>query len=368
MRARGDGSLPVDGWSGDAEWTGWIPFEELPHLYDPPEHFIVTANNRPAARGYPYTFGVDWPEPFRATRITELLRGRTNADAGRLRADPGRHRVAPCEGAAAAAARSMRVRTSAAGKQALDMLRRWDGDVSAGSARRGDLRGVVSAADAEASPATSSDPLATDSVRRPIQVRHPVPHEHADRERRRRGATMCRPARAETCDDAVTAALQRGGRGSRGASRRRHGRAGAGTPSTARSFRIRDSTRSLRCAGSSAARCRTAATGAPSTSARFRPVGRTTSARSPATARSSTSRPPTTAASSSTSGSRAIPCRSTTTIFSRIGRRCDIGGCAWSGPRSSTARSGRLRLDAERRLKSLRTRELVSFVVAPRAA
>ena len=31
------------------EWTGWIPFDELPHLYDPPEHFIVTANHRPGA-------------------------------------------------------------------------------------------------------------------------------------------------------------------------------------------------------------------------------------------------------------------------------------------------------------------------------
>ena len=39
------------------EWTGWIPFDELPHLYDPPEHFIVTANHRPAAPGYPYTLG-----------------------------------------------------------------------------------------------------------------------------------------------------------------------------------------------------------------------------------------------------------------------------------------------------------------------
>ena len=90
MRARGDGSLPVDGWSGEAEWTGWIPFDELPHLYDPPEHFIVTANNRPAGSGYTHTLGVDWPEPFRATRITELLRGRTKLtpdDFARIQSD-----------------------------------------------------------------------------------------------------------------------------------------------------------------------------------------------------------------------------------------------------------------------------------------
>ena len=32
------------------EWTGWIPFTDLPHTFDPPEHFIVTANNRPMPR------------------------------------------------------------------------------------------------------------------------------------------------------------------------------------------------------------------------------------------------------------------------------------------------------------------------------
>ena len=38
--------------TGDAEWTGWVPFEALPHLYDPPSHVIVTANHRPAPPSY----------------------------------------------------------------------------------------------------------------------------------------------------------------------------------------------------------------------------------------------------------------------------------------------------------------------------
>ena len=53
IRARGDGSMPADGWTGEMEWTGWIPFDELPHAFDPPEHFIVTANNRPMPADYP---------------------------------------------------------------------------------------------------------------------------------------------------------------------------------------------------------------------------------------------------------------------------------------------------------------------------
>jgi penicillin amidase len=76
LRASGDGSRPVDGWTGDAEWTGWVPFDELPHLYDPPEHMIVTANHRPAPPSYRYNLGLEWTEPFRAQRIWDLLRAK----------------------------------------------------------------------------------------------------------------------------------------------------------------------------------------------------------------------------------------------------------------------------------------------------
>ena len=82
IRASGDGALPAEGWTGTAEWTGWIPFDALPHTFDPPEHFIVTSNHRPAPATYPYLLGVDWPEPYRAQRITDLLVG--NARGVRL--------------------------------------------------------------------------------------------------------------------------------------------------------------------------------------------------------------------------------------------------------------------------------------------
>ena len=81
VRASGDGSLPAIGWSGEAEWTGWVPFEELPHTYDPPEHFIVTANNRPAPSTYPHLIGLEWTEPYRAQRITDLLRRKAKLTA-----------------------------------------------------------------------------------------------------------------------------------------------------------------------------------------------------------------------------------------------------------------------------------------------
>jgi penicillin G amidase len=73
QRANGDGSRPAEGWTGESEWTGWIPFDELPHTFDPPEHFIVTANNRPMPADDPHLIGLEYPEPYRAQRITELV-------------------------------------------------------------------------------------------------------------------------------------------------------------------------------------------------------------------------------------------------------------------------------------------------------
>ncbi len=74
IRAAGDGSLPAPGWTGESEWIGWVPFDDLPRAYDPPEHRIVTANDRPAPPAYPYLLGLEWAEPYRAERITDLVR------------------------------------------------------------------------------------------------------------------------------------------------------------------------------------------------------------------------------------------------------------------------------------------------------
>lgn len=131
IRATGDGAMPLDGATGDSEWIGWIPFDELPHLYDPPGHFIVTANHRPAAHGYRYTLGVDWPEPYRASRITELLRNRTNLtpdDFARIQAD-----TVSLQSRQLLPLLLDRARADDSVSGALELLRRWDGDVAPAS-------------------------------------------------------------------------------------------------------------------------------------------------------------------------------------------------------------------------------------------
>lgn len=73
VRKNGDGRLPVPGWTGKYEWTGYIPFEDLPNMINPEQGFIVTANNRVAGNNYPYNLGGEMMRGDRAQRIRELL-------------------------------------------------------------------------------------------------------------------------------------------------------------------------------------------------------------------------------------------------------------------------------------------------------
>jgi len=76
VRRRGDGSLPVPGWTADHEWDGVVPFEELPWAHNPDEGFLVTANSRSHPETYPHHLSTDFHAPWRALRVTELLTDR----------------------------------------------------------------------------------------------------------------------------------------------------------------------------------------------------------------------------------------------------------------------------------------------------
>ena len=65
--------LPKPGWTGEFEWEGWIPYDELPELVDPEEGYIVTANNKVVDNSYPHHITSDWLDGYRAARIEQLL-------------------------------------------------------------------------------------------------------------------------------------------------------------------------------------------------------------------------------------------------------------------------------------------------------
>jgi penicillin amidase len=73
IRAKGDGWLPVPGWTDDYEWTGFVPDAALPADFDPPQGRFVSANNKIVPDNFPYFISRDWELPNRAQRINELL-------------------------------------------------------------------------------------------------------------------------------------------------------------------------------------------------------------------------------------------------------------------------------------------------------
>lgn len=67
------GRVPVPGWDAKYDWTGMLPFEQVPTVLDPPSQRIVTANHKTTPPGYEPDIGSDWFPPYRAERIEQLL-------------------------------------------------------------------------------------------------------------------------------------------------------------------------------------------------------------------------------------------------------------------------------------------------------
>ncbi|MGB3375112.1 MAG: penicillin acylase family protein [Microbacterium sp.] len=73
IRGAGDGWLPQPGWDSTYDWTGFIPFEDLPVSYNPPAGVIVTANNAIVTDDYDHFLSRDWDYGYRAGRISHLI-------------------------------------------------------------------------------------------------------------------------------------------------------------------------------------------------------------------------------------------------------------------------------------------------------
>jgi penicillin G amidase len=83
IRKTGDGWLPAPGWTGDYDWQGYIPFDELPQETNPASGHFVSANNKIVPDTYPHFISRDWDLSNRAERIEELLKAtpQQSADA-----------------------------------------------------------------------------------------------------------------------------------------------------------------------------------------------------------------------------------------------------------------------------------------------
>lgn len=72
LRRDDDGMLPDPGWTGEGDWIGTLPDRRKPHAFNPPEGFLITANN-PFAPRLPIYMSYLWESSGRAQRIRELL-------------------------------------------------------------------------------------------------------------------------------------------------------------------------------------------------------------------------------------------------------------------------------------------------------
>ncbi|MGH1339116.1 MAG: penicillin acylase family protein [Aureispira sp.] len=73
IRERSKGLLPHIGYSGDQEWTGKVPFEEMPHALNPKSGYFYTCNNKIVSDDFPHDLGHTWMNGYRAKRLRELF-------------------------------------------------------------------------------------------------------------------------------------------------------------------------------------------------------------------------------------------------------------------------------------------------------
>jgi penicillin amidase len=68
-----DGDVPLDGVSGNFEWDGYIPFEQLPSIFDPKSGIVATANQNPFPPGYSYRVDGSFHDRYRIRQIRARL-------------------------------------------------------------------------------------------------------------------------------------------------------------------------------------------------------------------------------------------------------------------------------------------------------
>ena len=131
IRAKGDGTLPVPGWTSEYEWSGYARFEDLPHIYNPPRGFIVSANNKAVPDSYPYSISSSWAPPYRAQRILELIESKPKLSSDDMTAMQADVRSAQ---ARELLPYLLRAKTDdPRARVAIDLLRDWDGVISGAS-------------------------------------------------------------------------------------------------------------------------------------------------------------------------------------------------------------------------------------------
>jgi penicillin G amidase len=83
-------TLPFPGRTDEYDWKGFVHFDQMPNIFNPPEGFVATANNKIIDDSYPYHISNHWESPWRSMRICEVMHEQglfTMEDIQRLQLD-----------------------------------------------------------------------------------------------------------------------------------------------------------------------------------------------------------------------------------------------------------------------------------------
>ena len=127
IRKKGDGLLPVPGWTDEYEWKGYIPFDELPRTVNPESGFISTANNKVISDDYPYHISHNWAQPYRQMRIQEVLKSGDKLTANDMKSLQMDTVNLQAEEFVPAFAETLKGKGEARVKEALSILEEWNG-------------------------------------------------------------------------------------------------------------------------------------------------------------------------------------------------------------------------------------------------
>jgi penicillin amidase len=148
IRKKGHGQVPVPGDTDDYEWTGYVPFEQLPQAFNPESGLIVTANARVVGPKYKPYLTDNWEDPYRTARIYDLLHDKHDLrpeDMLKVQTDTYSYPHVFLSGQLLAAAQRAQPK-DARTKTLIESLKDWNGIADANSAEVPFLEGTRSAA------------------------------------------------------------------------------------------------------------------------------------------------------------------------------------------------------------------------------
>jgi penicillin amidase len=134
IRPAANGLLPVDGTTSANDWTGRVPFDQLPHLLNPPSGIILTANNQLTTSAYPHYITDDYDPGFRAHRIEELLSAKPQLSLDDVAAIQNDVISIPATQIAPFLVQAAQGDASAGATAARTLLTGWDGAIDSDSA------------------------------------------------------------------------------------------------------------------------------------------------------------------------------------------------------------------------------------------